>query len=161
MRHVFGVTVKSFNYEEEIEESLKLDYLVMASTSREIEASGDLAVFYIAVMNNNFALQLHKLAREFAYKAEVELYIINPDYTDFKYYMKMIGAKVSDVGGKFVIPAVTDKHQRAQLLKFAEKVGSRCLKRVITIRESKIQEVKNKYAHPSGLDWAYYGIIPD
>lgn len=161
MRHIFGVTIKEMNYDDSIEESLKVDYLVMANTSKEIESSGDVAVFYVAVMNNNFALKLGKLRKEFDYKADVEMYFINPDYADFKYYMKTIGARVSDMGNKFVIPPVRDAAQRQQLKKFAEKVGRRCLYRNISIRENKVQEVKNKYAHPSGLEWSYYGIIPD
>ena len=161
MRHVFGVTIKEMNYDDSIEESLKLDYLVMANTSKEIEASGDVAVFYVAVMNNNFAMKLAKLRKEFDYRADVEMYFVNPDYADFKYFMKIIGARVSDMGNKFVIPPVRDAEQRKQLVRFATKVGKRCLYRHITIHEDKIQEVENKYAHPSGLDWTYYGIIPD
>lgn len=161
MRHIFGVTIKELNYDNTIEESLKLDYFVMANTAKEIEASGDLAVFYVAVMNNNFALKLSTLAREYAYKADLELYIVNPDYADFKYYMKMIGAKVSDMGNRFVIPTVTDEGQRKQLRQYAAKVGKRCLERTIKIREPKAQHVKEKYAHPPGLNWSYYGIIPD
>lgn len=161
MRHIFGVTIKEFNYLDKIENSLKLDYRIIANTCREIEASGDVAVFYIAIMNNNFALKLSKLSRQFEHLADVEMYFINPDYSDFKYYMKTIGAKVSDMGNKFVIPSVTDEYQRKQMIKFAEKVGRRCLHRNITIRENKVKEVKNKYAHPSGLDWTYYGIILD
>lgn len=161
MRHIFGVTIKEFNYLDSIEESLRLDFRILANTCREIESSGDLAVFYFAVMNNNFALKLSKLAKEFEYMVDVEMFFINPDYADFKYYMKTIGARVSDMGNKFVIPPVRDEAQRKQMKLFAEKVGRRCLHRNITIRENDVQEVKNKYAHPSGLDWSYYGIIPD
>jgi len=161
MRHVFGVTIKEFNYEDKIEDSLKLDYRILANTCNDIERTGDIAVFYIAIMNNNFALKLAKLAKQFEYLADVEMYFINPDYADFKYYMKTIGARVTDMGSRFVIPPVRDEAQRKQMVKFAEKVGRRCLHRNITIRENKVQEVKNKYAHPSGLNWAYYGIIPD
>ena len=161
MRHVFGVTIKEFNYEDSIEESLKLDYRIIANTCREIESSGDVAVFYFAVMNNNFALKLTKLAKEFDYMADVEMYFINPDYADFKYYMKTIGARVTDMGNRFVIPPVKDEGQRKLMIEFAKKVGRRCLHRNITIRETDIQEVKNAYAQPSGLEWSYYGIIPD
>ncbi len=161
MRHIFGVTIKEFNYEESIEDSLKLDYRILANTCKQIESSGDVAVFYVAVMNNNFALKLSKLAKEFEYIADVEMYYVNPDYADFKYYMKSIGARVTDMGSRFVIPPVKDESQRKQLVKFAEKVGRRCLHRYITIRENKVQEVVSKYAQPSGLDWSYYGIIPD
>ena len=161
MRHVFGVTIKEMNYDDSIEESLKLDYLVINNTSKEIEASGDLAVFYVAVLNNNFALKLAKLRKEYDHRGDVEMYFVNPDYADFKYYMKTIGARISDMGNKFVIPPVRDAEQRKQLVKFATKVGRRCLYRHITIHEDKIQEVENKYAQPSGLDWSYYGIIPD
>ncbi len=161
MRHVFGYTIKEFNYEESIAESLRLDYRILANTCREIESTGDAAVFYVAVMNNNIALKLSKLGREFDYITDIEMYYVNPDYADFKYYMKTIGARVSDMGSRFVIPPVKDEAQRKQMTIYAEKVGRRCLRRNITIRENDIQEVKNKYAHPSGLDWAYYGIIPD
>lgn len=161
MRHIFGVTIKEFNYEDAIEDSLKLDYRIIANTCREIESSGDVAVFYVAIMNNNFALKLSKLAKQFEYMADVEMYFVNPDYADFKYYMKTIGARVTDMGSRFVIPPVRDATQKKQMKTFAGKVGKRCLRRHITIRENDVQEVKNKYAHPSGLDWSFYGIIPD
>jgi poly-D-alanine transfer protein DltD len=161
MRHVFGFTIKEFNYEDKIEDSLRLDYRILANTSNDIQRTGDVAVFYIAIMNNNFALKLSKLSKEFENLADVEMYFVNPDYSDFKYYMKTIGAKVTDMGSKFVIPPVRDENQRRQMVKFAEKVGKRCLRRHISIRENNVQEVKDTYAHPSGLNWAYYGIIPD
>jgi len=161
MRHIFGYTVKEFNYEEKIEDSLKLDYRLLANTCNDIERTGDVAAFYIAIMNNNFALKLSKLAKQFDYLADVEMYFVNPDYADFKYYMKTIGAKVTDMGSKFVIPPVRDQTQRRQMVKFAEKVGRRCLHRNISIRENNVKEITNKYAQPSGLDWSYYGIIPD
>ena len=161
MRHIFGVTIKEFNYLDTIEESLKLDYRIIANTCRDIERTGDVAVFYIAIMNNNFALKLSKLSQQYEHLADVEMYFINPDYSDFKVYLNLIGAKVSDMGNRFTIPPVRTESQRKQMNKFAEKVGRRCLKRTITIRENGAQEVKNKYAHPSGLNWTYYGIIPD
>lgn len=161
MRHIFGVTIKEFNYTEKIEDSLRLDYRIIANTCREIESTGDIAVFYVAIMNNNFGIKLSKLAAEYEHLADVEMYFVNPDYADFKYYMKTIGAKVSDMGSRFTIPEVKDEAGRKQLRQFASKVGRRCLKRTITIRENKVQHVKNKYAHPSGLNWSYYGIIPD
>ncbi|WP_235299142.1 hypothetical protein [Portibacter marinus] len=161
MRHVFGYTVKEFNFTDRIEDSLKLDYRILANTCNEIERTGDVAVFYIAIMNNNFGLKLSKLTKQFDHLADVEMYFINPDYSDFKYYMNIIGAKVTDMGSRFTIPPVKNESQRRQMNLFAEKVGRRCLHRMITIRENKVQEVKNKYAHPSGLDWTYYGIIPD
>ena len=157
MRHVFGLTIPYFYWNAEIPEALRIDYLVIANASKELSYSGDIVKFYLVTMNNSIANNID-LSNKYEYKGEVDISFVQPDYTDFQSKMKILGNLASESGGRFVISEKLAKENRKLLNRFAKAVGKRCLKRTMAQHEASIQELKEKYLHPSGLDWDYYGI---
>jgi hypothetical protein len=159
MQHIFGYTVADFSYDQGISESLKLDYFVLASISKELGYQGDSSVFILCVMNNNVMQNVISAASKYEYKGEVEFRFVNPDVSDFKVYMNMLHDSVTDFGSKLVIPAADTPEKKKKMILFAHKVGRRCLSRQIKIQYPKIKEVKDKYLQPSGLNWDFYGVL--
>jgi hypothetical protein len=158
MRHVFGLTIPHFYWNSAIPESLRVDYLVIANTAKELSYTGDLVKFYLVVMNNGISTNIIDLQNKFDYKGNVDISFVSPDYTDFQAKMKILGNLASESGGKFVISEQLAQENRKLLNKFARAVGKRCLKRTMAQHESTVKELKEKYLHPSGLNWDYYGV---
>jgi len=158
MRHVFGLSVPHFFWNKDVPESLRLDYLVLLNTANELSYTGDVVKFYLAVMNNNIPNVFMDLSTKYSDKGELDMTFVSPDFTDFKAKMGMLGNLANEVGGRFVISEEKAENNRPLMNKFAKAVGRRCLLRMIKRNETTIHEMKEKYLHPSGLDWEYYGI---
>lgn len=158
MKYVLGLTIKDSSYTSKIEESLRLDFLVLINTERDYVRTGDDAVFYIVVMNMNIATKVGNLLKTYENRAMPDIQLLIPDEYDIKKNLKLIPGDVQDLGGKFVLEHGGQKITKDDMIKFSKAVGRSCLLRTIKRRENKVKELKEKYLQPPGVEWDFYGV---
>ncbi len=158
MKYVLGLTIKETGYTPKIEESLRLDFLMLINTERDYVRTGDDAIFYIVVMNMNVGVKVGNLLKTYEDKAMPRIELLIPDEYDIKKNLKLIPGDVRNLGGKFVLEHGGQKITKADMVKFSRAVGRSCLLRNIKRRENNVKELKEKYLQPPGLDWDYFGV---
>ena len=158
MKYVLGLTIKDSSYTSKIEESLRLDFLVLINTERDYVRTGDDAVFYIVVMNMNIATKVGNLLKTYEDRAMPDIQLLIPDEYDIKKNLKHIPGDVRNLGGKFVLEHSGQKVTKEDMAKFTRAVGRSCLLRTIKRRENNVKELKETYLQPPGLDWDFYGV---
>jgi hypothetical protein len=158
MKYVLGLTITETGYTPKIEESLRLDFLVLVNTERDYVRTGDDAIFYIVVMNMNVAIKVGNLLKTYEDRAMPNIELITPDESDIKRNLKLIPGDVQNMGGKFVLEHGGQKITKADMVKFSRAVGRSCLIRAIKRRENNVKELKEKYLHPPGIEWDFYGV---
>ena len=159
MLHVFGYTIPDFSHTPGISETIKLDLLVMANLTNEYLHKGEDCLFFLCVMNNNVMENFNSAMAKYEHKGTVKIQYINPDVTDFKKYLHIIDAKVYDLGSRFEMPSPDTPEKRRKIEKFARLAGGRCLRRTIKRFYPGLEHIKEKYLHPPGLEWSYYGQL--
>lgn len=158
MKYVLGLTLKSLNYDPQIEESLRIDFLVLMNTERDYVRTNDEATFYLVTMNTNVAIKVGNLLKEYESKGFPDVHLLTPDYSDIKRHLNKIPADVQDLGGRFVLENNQTKVTRKDLEKFTKAVGRSCLLRNIKRMENGVKEIKETYIHPPGIDWDFFGV---
>ena len=158
MKYILGLTLKDASYTAKIEETLRLDILVLMNTERDYVRTNDEAVFYIVAMNMNVAIKLGNLLKEYEHKAMPVIVVLTPDESDIKRHLKKIPGHVQNLGGRFVLENQGNQVTRADMLIFSKAVGRSCLIRNIKRMESNVKEIRETYLHPPGIDWDYYGV---
>lgn len=159
MRYILGLTLQSVNYSAAIEESLKIDFLVLMNTERDYARTNDQATFYLVTMNTNVAIKVGNLLKTYEQKGFPDVILLTPDYTDIKRHLTKLPGSIKDFGGRVVLENATNKTSKADVEKFTRAVGRSCLLRNIKVREKRVKEIKHRYLQPPGLNWDYFGVI--
>jgi len=97
MKYVLGLTIKDSSYTSKIEESLRLDFLVLVNTERDYVRTGDHAIFYIVVMNMNIATKVGNLLKTYENRAMPDIQLLIPDEQDIKRNLKLIPGDVQNL----------------------------------------------------------------
>lgn len=158
MKYILGLALKDLSYDEKIEESLRIDFLVLINTERDYVRTNDDAVFYLVAMNMNVAIKVGNLLKTYENKAMPTVQLLIPDEQDIKRHLDKIPGDVQNLGGKFVLENTGGKVTRESMHKFARAVGRSCLLRNIKRMEKNPKEIKELYLQPPGLDWDYFGV---
>ncbi len=158
MKYVLGLTIKETGYTSKIEESLRLDFLVLINTERDYVRTGDDAIFYIVVMNMNVATKVGNLLKTYENRAMPVIELLIPDEADIRRNLKHIPGDVQNMGGKFVLEHSGQKITKADMVKFSRAVGRSCLLRNIKRRENNVKELKEVYLQPPGVEWDFFGV---
>lgn len=158
MKYVLGLTIKETGYTSKIEESLRLDFLVLINTERDYVRTGDDAIFYIVVMNMNVAIKVGNLLKTYEDRAMPVIEVLIPDESDIKRNLKLIPGDVQNLGGKFVLEHGGKKITKDDMVRFSRAVGRSCLLRNIKRRENNVKELKEKYLQPPGIEWDFFGV---
>ncbi|MEM7102184.1 MAG: hypothetical protein AAF502_03560 [Bacteroidota bacterium] len=160
MRHIFGIVVREFSVATENAAKLEMDYLAMVRISNELSAQGDIAVFYMVIMNNNMVREFERLSKRFEDQGQVEMIFVSPDQQDFIKHMPILGKDPMDLGGLLVLATQGPEEISADKVEaFALAVGNDTLLRHVQRREKAFSQIKERYLMPAGLDFDFYAVV--
>jgi len=120
MKYILGLALSDLSYTPKIEESLRLDFLVLVNTERDYVKTNDEAVFYLVAMNMNTAIKVGNLLKSFEHKAMPDIQLLTPDESDIKRHLNKIPGDVQNLGGRFVLENQGKKVSKESMKTFAK-----------------------------------------